>query len=87
MLFPQTLSISGNMPFAQNELARYLAAMTGTEIRPDGYPFAILANQTKDEGYRVEVTEQRTVIQSDSPRAAVYGVYGPAGTARRAISG
>ena len=76
MLFPKTLSISGNMPFAQNELARYLAAMTGTEIRPDGYPFAILANQTKDEGYRVEVTEQRTVIQADSPRAAVYGVYG-----------
>ena len=76
MLFPQTLSISGNMPFAQNELARCLAAMSGAEIRPDGYPFAILADQTEGEGYRVEVTEQRTVIQADSPRAAVYGVYG-----------
>ncbi len=76
MLFPKTLSISGNMPFAQNELARCLAAMSGAEIRPDGYPFAILADQTEGEGYRVEVTEQRTVIQADSPRAAVYGVYG-----------
>lgn len=76
MLFPKTLSISGNMPFAQNELARCLAAMSGAEIHTDGYPFAILADQTEGEGYRVEVTEQRTVIQADSPRAAVYGVYG-----------
>lgn len=76
MLFPKTLSISGNMPFAQNELARCLAAMTGAAIHTDGYPFAILADQTEGEGYRVEVTEQRTVIQADSPRAAVYGVYG-----------
>ena len=63
MHFPKTLSISGNMPFAQNELARCLAAMSGAEIRPNGYPFAILADQTEGEGYRVEVTEQRTVIQ------------------------
>lgn len=76
MLFPKTLSISGNMPFAQNELARCLSAMSGAEIHTDGYPFAILADQTEGEGYRVEVTEQRTVIQADSPRAAVYGVYG-----------
>ena len=76
MHFPKTLSISGNMPFAQNELARCLAAMSGAEIHTDGYPFAILADQTEGEGYRVEVTEQRTVIQADSPRAAVYGVYG-----------
>ena len=76
MHFPKTLSISGNMPFAQNELARCLAAMSGAAIHTDGYPFAILADQTEGEGYRVEVTEQRTVIQADSPRAAVYGVYG-----------
>ena len=75
MLFPKTLSISGNMPFAQNELARCLSAMSGAEIHTDGYPFAILADQTEGEGSRVEVTEQRTVIQADSPRAAVYGVY------------
>ena len=76
MHFPKTLSISGNMPFAQNELARCLSAMSGAEIHTDGYPFAILADQTEGEGYLVEVTEQRTVIQADSPRAAVYGVYG-----------
>ena len=76
MHFPKTLSISGNMPFAQNQLARCLAAKSGAEIHTDGYPFAILADQTEGEGYRVEVTEQRTVIQADSPRAAVYGVYG-----------
>ena len=76
MHFPKTLSISGNMPFAQNELARCLTAMTGAELRPEGYPFTVTAGQGRGEGYRVSVTGRHTDIQADSPRAAVYGVYG-----------
>ena len=70
MRFPQSVFITGNMPFAQSELSRCLTAMTGAELRPEGYPFTVTAGHGRGEGYLVEVTEQRTVIQSDSPRAA-----------------
>ena len=75
MRFPQTIFINGNMPFAQSELGRCLAAMTGAEISPEGYPFTITAARGENECYRVSVTGRHTDIQGESPRAAVYGVY------------
>lgn len=36
MRFPQSVFITGNMPFAQSELSRCLTAMTGAELRPEG---------------------------------------------------
>ena len=75
MRFPQSVFITGNMPFAQSELSRCLTAMTGAELRPEGYPFTVTAGHGRGEGYRVSVTGRHTDIQGESPRAAVYGVY------------
>ena len=75
MRLPQSVFITGNMPFAQSELSRCLTAMTGAELRPEGYPFTVTAGQGRGEGYRVSVTGRHTDIQGESPRAAVYGVY------------
>lgn len=75
MRLPQSVFITGNMPFAQSELSRCLTAMTGAELRPEGYPFTVTAGHGRGEGYRVSVTGRHTDIQGESPRAAVYGVY------------
>lgn len=75
MQFPARVCIDGNMPFAQEELKRCLTAMTSANIAADGYPFEISAGTGERESYRVTVTEERTRIESDSPRGAVYGTY------------
>ena len=49
MRFPQSVFITGNMPFAQSELSRCLTAMTGAELRSEGYPFTVTAGQGRGE--------------------------------------
>ncbi|MFR5855088.1 MAG: hypothetical protein ACLUE8_12620 [Lachnospiraceae bacterium] len=51
MRFPQSVFITGNMPFAQNELARCLAAMTACR-NPPGQVSLHRDRRARQAGYR-----------------------------------
>lgn len=75
MQLPDNVTIWSDVPFAAEELSRYITMITGHEPCDHGYPIRVRVTNSGGEGYWVEVSEKGIDIESGSVRGAVYGAY------------
>ena len=75
MQLPIHISIQSEVPFAGEELARYLSMIPGCQPGTAGYPIRVMVNGTGGEDYTVTVSQERADISGGSVRGAVYGTY------------
>ena len=75
MQLPGHITIRSEVPFAGEELARYLHMIPGCQPGNDGYPIHVKVTGTGGEDYAVSVSKGRADISGGSVRGAVYGTY------------
>lgn len=75
MLQPRPVTIQSQVPFAGEELARYLGMLPGCRTGKTGYPIHVRVTGTGGEDYTVSVSQGRADISGGSVRGAVYGTY------------
>mgnify|MGYP003595695222 CR=1 FL=1 len=75
MQLPGHITIRSEVPFAGEELARYLHMIPGCQPGNDGYPIYVRVTGTGGEDYTVSVSDKRADISGGSVRGAVYGTY------------
>jgi hypothetical protein len=75
MQLPENVTIRSDVPFAAEELSRYITMITGRVPCDHGYPVQVRVTKAGGEGYWAEVSEKGTVIESGSVRGAVYVAY------------
>ena len=75
MQLPDNVTIRSDVPFAAEELSRYITMIMGHEPCDHGYPIHVRVTKAGGEGYSVEVSEKEIDIESGSVRGAVYGAY------------
>jgi hypothetical protein len=75
MQLPSDVTIRSDVPFAAEELTRYITMITGREPCVQGYTIRVRVTDAGGEGYAVEVSNNGVTIASGSVRGAIYGTY------------